>query len=167
LPESNPATQTLGRRGFLSVGGGLLAGAGTLGLRGTTGTLPPTGHSLPPIYPADPRYATLRMGFNRRWVGSPAYIQVVRNARQTVAAVQRAHDAGLRITVRGGGHCYENFSSGNYGGVIIDLSGMQAVSLDRSGLVRVEGGATLWNVYETLSRSTTSPCRAVPATRSG
>ena len=150
LPESNPATQTLGRRGFLSVGGGLLAGAGTLGLRGTTETLPPTGHSLPPIYPADPRYATLRMGFNRRWVGSPAYIQVVRNARQTVAAVQRAHDAGLRITVRGGGHCYENFSSGNYGGVIIDLSGMQDVSLDRSGLVRVEGGATLWNVYETL-----------------
>jgi FAD/FMN-containing dehydrogenase len=90
------------------------------------------------------------MGFNRRWVGGPAYIQVVRNAGQTVAAVQRAHDAGLRITVRGGGHCYENFSSGNYGGVIIDLSGMQAVSLDRSGLVRVEGGATLWNVYETL-----------------
>ena len=152
LPESNPATQPLGRRGFLSAGGGLLAGAGTLGLRGATQTLPPAAHSLPPIYPADPRYATLRMGFNRRWVGSPAYIQVVRNARQTVAAVQRAHDAGLRITVRGGGHCYENFSSGNYGGVIIDLSGMQAVSLDRSGLVRVEGGATLWNVYETLFR---------------
>ena len=70
----------------------------------------------------------MRMGFNRRWVGSPAYIQVVRNASETVAAVQRAYDAGLRITVRGGGHCYENFSSGNHGGVIIDLSGMQGVS---------------------------------------
>ena len=154
LPESNPAAQSLGRRGFLSVGGGLLAGAGALGLRGTdrgtTETRTPGVPSLPPIYPADPRYATLRMGFNRRWVGSPAYIQVVRNARQTVAAVQRAHDAGLRITVRGGGHCYENFSSGNDGGVIIDLSGMQGVSLDPSGLVCVAGGATLWNVYETL-----------------
>jgi FAD/FMN-containing dehydrogenase len=106
--------------------------------------------AVPPIYPADPRYATLRMGFNRRWAGSPAYIQVVRNARQTVAAVQRAHDAGLRITVRGGGHCYENFSSGNHGVIIIDLSGMQDVSLAPSGLVRVAGGATLWDVYETL-----------------
>ncbi len=58
----------------------------------------------------------------------------------------------LRITVRGGGHCYENFSSGNHGGVIIDMSGMQGVRLDRAGLVCVEGGATLWNVYETLLR---------------
>jgi FAD/FMN-containing dehydrogenase len=166
LPESIPATRTLGRRGFLSAGGGLLAGAGALSLPGatdtlpgttetllgTTGTLEPAAGGLPPIYPADPRYATLRMGFNRRWVGSPAYIQVVRNAGQAVAAVQRAHDAGLRITVRGGGHCYENFSSGNDGGVIIDLSGMQGVSLDRPGRVCVEGGATLWNVYETLLR---------------
>jgi FAD/FMN-containing dehydrogenase len=157
LPESNPAAQTLGRRGFLSVGGGLLAGAGALTLPGTTKTFPgttetfpPAFHGLPPIYPSDPRYATMRMGFNRRWVGSPAYIQVVRNAHQTVAAVQRAHDAGLRITVRGGGHCYENFSSGNHGGVIVDLSGMQGVSRDRSGVVCVAGGATLWNVYETL-----------------
>ena len=114
--------------------------------------MPPAIYGLPPVYPADPRYATMRMGFNRRWVGSPAYIQVVRNARETVAAVQRAHDAGLRITVRGGGHCYENFSSGNHGGVIIDMSGMQGVRLDRAGRVCVEGGATLWNVYETLLR---------------
>jgi FAD/FMN-containing dehydrogenase len=147
----------LGRRGFLSVGGGILAGAGTLtlprtaaGLEDATGTARQAVRGLPPIYPADPRYATMRMGFNQRWVGSPAYIQVVRNARETVTAVQRAYDAGLRITVRGGGHCYENFSSGNYGGVIIDMSGMQGVHLDRAGQVCVEGGATLWNVYETL-----------------
>src|SRR3984885_5608983 len=135
-----------GRGGFLSVGGGLLAGAGALslprtapGLTAGTETAPPAIRSLPPIRPADPRYATLRMGFNRRWVGSPAYIQVVRDASETVAAVQRAHDAGLRITVRGGGHCYENFSSGNDGGVIVDLSGMQGVSRDRSGVVCVAG----------------------------
>ena len=60
------------------------------------------------------------------------------------------YDAGLRITVRSGGHCYENWSSGNYGGVIIDLSNMQGVSMDAAGRVRIEGGATMWNVYETL-----------------
>jgi hypothetical protein len=153
-PDTNPG---VGRRRFLSVGGGLLAGAGTLSLprpghspSAVTTAAPPATRGLPPIYPADPRYATMRMGFNRRWVGSPAYIQVVENARQTVQAVQRAHDAGLRITVRGGGHCYENFSSGNHGGVIIDMGGMQGVYLNPAGRVCVEAGATLWNVYETL-----------------
>ncbi len=72
------------------------------------------------------------MGFNRRWIGAPR-LQLVNNANDTVHAVQRALDAGLRITVRGGGHCYENFSSGNYGGVIVDLSNMQNVYMDRPG----------------------------------
>jgi len=66
-----------------------------------------------------------------------------------------------------GATCYENFSSGNYGGVIIDLSGMQGVSLDRSGLVRVEGGATLWNVYETLFKEYNLTLPGGSATRSG
>ena len=147
----------VGRRRFLSVGGGLLVGAGAVSLPGSVlkpyagaVTAPPATRGLPPIYPADPRYATMRMGFNQRWAGSPAYIQVVQNARQTVTAVQQARDAGLRITVRGGGHCYEDFSAGNHGGVIIDMSGMQGVYLDPAGRVCVEGGATLWNVYETL-----------------
>jgi FAD/FMN-containing dehydrogenase len=157
---AGPDTETspgVGRRRFLSAGGGLAAGAGALtlgrpgqGSSAVTLTAPPATRALRPIYPADPRYATLRMGFNRRWVGSPAYIQLVSNARQTVQAVQRAHDAGLRITVRSGGHCYENFVSGNHGGVIIDLSGMQGVYLDPAGRVCVEAGATMWNVYETL-----------------
>ncbi len=146
------------RRGFLSLGGGgLLAGTGLLTRPGARPAAGPAltqsamaQRGLSRIYPADPRYATLRMGFNRRWVGSPAYIHIVRSASQTVQAVQAAHDAGLRITVRGGGHCYENFSSGNHGGVIIDLSGMQGVSMQTDGQVRIEAGATLWNAYETL-----------------
>lgn len=143
------------RRRFLAAGGGVLAGAGALTLPRLTGrAVSPAGAapvpSLGPIYPDDPRYPTMRMGFNRRWAGSPAYIQVVCNAGQAVRAVQQACDAGLRITVRGGGHCNENFSAGNDGGVIVDLSGMQRVSLDPAGHAAVEGGATLWNVYETL-----------------
>src|ERR1700728_2055910 len=151
----------LGRRRFLSAGGGALAAAGALAGAGAL-TLARPAHAdaeaAAPlaaggryrIYPGDPRYDTMRMGFNRRWVGAPAYIQLVNNAHETVQAVQRALDARLRITVRGGGHCYENFSSGNYGGVIIDLSNMQGVFMDRPGRVCVQGGATMWNVYETL-----------------
>jgi hypothetical protein len=159
-PETGAADRRgVGRRRFLSAGG-VLAGAGTLtlarpGLAGaaTISPAPSVAGGLVPIYPSDSRYADMSMGFNQRWVGSPAYIQVVENAGQVVQTVQAARNAGRRITVRGGGHCYENFSSGNDGGVIIDLSGMQGVSRAPSGRVCVEGGATLWNVYETLFKN--------------
>jgi hypothetical protein len=150
----------VGRRRFLSVGGGVLAGAGTLGLTrpsrdptDVTLTRPSVLPRADRIFPGDPRYDTMRMGFNRRWVGAPAYVQLVNNPRDVVDAVQRAFDRRLRITVRSGGHCYENWSSGNYGGVIVDLSNMQDVYMDRAGRVVVEGGATMWNVYETLFKN--------------
>ena len=64
----------VGRRGFLSLGGGgLLAGAGLFGRQQAPSGLAErsalaelAAGSLPRIYPADPRYATMRMGFNRR-----------------------------------------------------------------------------------------------------
>lgn len=115
-----------------------------------------TGQAFPgaTIVPSDPRYQTMALGFNPRWVGAPKYIQLCGSTAQVVAAVQRAHDEGLRITVRGGGHCYENFVSGNEGGVIIDVSPMNGVYLEPGGrdLYCVEGGATLWKVYRELYR---------------
>jgi FAD binding domain/Berberine and berberine like len=150
----------VGRRRFLSVGGGVLAGAGALGLTrpahdsaDVTLTRPSPMLSRDRIFPGDPRYDTMRMGFNQRWVGAPAYVQLVNNAGDVVDAVQRAFDRRLRITVRSGGHCYEDFSSGNYGGVIVDLSNMQDVYMDRAGRVVVQGGATMWNVYDTLFKN--------------
>ena len=121
-------------------------------------TTPTTSPSLPTypgeqVLPDDPRYSTLVRGFNLRWVGKPAYIALCGDTAQVVQAVQQAVDDDRRITIRGGGHCYEDFVSGNDGGVIIDLSPMQAVWRDAStGWYGVEGGATLWNVYTQLYR---------------
>ncbi|HEX8067153.1 MAG TPA: FAD-binding oxidoreductase [Thermoleophilaceae bacterium] len=99
----------------------------------------------------DPRYSTLVRGFNLRWVGRPRYVEVCGDTDQVVRAVQRALDDGLRITARGGGHCYEDFVSGNDGGVILDLSPMNGVYLDEAtGCHCIEGGATLWNAYVAL-----------------
>lgn len=103
------------------------------------------------VEPDDRRYPALRRGFNLRWVGSPRYVQVCSSTDDVVRAVQDATDAGLRVTVRGGGHCYEDFVTANDGGVIVDLEPMAGVSLDAgTGLYCVEGGATLWNVYGEL-----------------
>lgn len=96
----------------------------------------------------DPRYPTLVRGFNQRFVGTPRYVQLCGSAEQVRQAVREALDAGGRITVRGGGHCYENFVSGNRGGVIIDLSPLNRVGrTEGDGLFYVEGGCTLWDVY--------------------
>jgi FAD/FMN-containing dehydrogenase len=97
----------------------------------------------------DPRYETLVRGFNLRWKGSPAYVAVCGSTEAVVAAVGRAIGERKRVTVRGGGHCYENFVTENDKGVIIDLSPMGNVSADERGYC-VEGGATLWNTYSRL-----------------
>jgi FAD/FMN-containing dehydrogenase len=99
----------------------------------------------------DPRYPALVRGFNQRWVGRPRRVEVCRTTTDVVASVERALQDGLRITVRSGGHCYEDFVSGNDGGVILDLSPLSAVYLDAAtGQYCVEAGATLWNAYGRL-----------------
>jgi FAD/FMN-containing dehydrogenase len=118
-----------------------------------------TNHVSPPVFPGeevprrDPRYQTLAQGFNQRFTGRPRYIELCGDAAQVRRAVQKALDRNLRITVRGGGHCYEDFVSGNDGGVIVDLSPLNGVYLERpSDLFCIEGGCTLWNVYTELYR---------------
>ncbi len=138
-------------------GAGLLAsGAHLAGVRARA---TPAATAATPIYPGeqvppnDPRYQTLVRGFNLRWVGKPAYVALCGDTSQVAQAVQQAVDSGKRITVRGGGHCYEDFVSNNDGGVIIDLTPMRTVSRDPdSGWYVIEGGATLWDVYWQLYR---------------
>jgi FAD/FMN-containing dehydrogenase len=115
-------------------------------------------HDAPPgqrIGPSDSRYSTMVRGFNPRWVGSPKYVALCADTAQVVEAVQRALDEHLRLTVRSGGHCYENFACGNDGGAIVDLSLMHRVFEDGEHVYCVEGGATLWNVYSELYRRNT------------
>lgn len=101
----------------------------------------------------DPRYPTMVRGFNPRWVGNPDFVQVCGETSQVVAVVQQAYDEGKRITVRSGGHCYEDFVCDNQNGVLVDLSPMNDV-YEEPGTSHfcVEGGATLWNVYNALYR---------------
>jgi FAD/FMN-containing dehydrogenase len=101
----------------------------------------------------DARYPTMVRGFNRRFAGDPRYVQVCGDPEQVAETVQHAVDAPMRVTVRSGGHCYEDFACDNHDGVMIDLSPMNAVYRDGPDeLYCVEGGATLWDVYVALYR---------------
>ncbi|MBV8994563.1 MAG: FAD-binding protein [Pseudonocardiales bacterium] len=105
----------------------------------------------PIVVPDDPRFGTVIRGFNQRWVADPAYVRLCSGPADVVAAVEFAVRDGLRITVRSGGHCYENFTYGNRGGVIVDLSFMNGVYVDaETGWLVVDAGATLWDVYGQL-----------------
>jgi FAD/FMN-containing dehydrogenase len=101
----------------------------------------------------DDRYDALRRGNNQRWVGTPDYIELPDTTEQVVAAVRKAVTHGMRLSVRSGGHCYEDFVYNPEVRVVIDLTRMNAVHFDeRENAFCVEAGASLWEVYEGLYR---------------
>jgi FAD/FMN-containing dehydrogenase len=111
------------------------------------------------VCPDDARYDALRRGFNQRWIAHPDYVVVATSADDVTAALgkflSKPANASRRITVRSGGHCYENFVSAEDVGVIIDVSQMNRVYFDTSmNAYCVEAGATNWNSTTQLYRTT-------------
>ncbi|MEU8614959.1 FAD-binding protein, partial [Actinoplanes sp. NPDC048791] len=124
-------------------------------------TLPRTAAAVDParadravtVLPDDPRYPGLTAGDNQRWRARPDYVVLATSTAQVVRAVQDAVDSGRRLTVRSGGHCYEDFVCNPETRVIVDLSELSEVIWDqRSGAFSIGPGATLLEVYKTLFR---------------
>ncbi|MGW2050494.1 FAD-dependent oxidoreductase [Streptomyces sp. NPDC001858] len=120
--------------------------------------LPPVGPTE--VGPGDPRYEALRRGFNQRWVASPDYVVVATSTADVVAALNTylpgtagSSSPPRRITVRSGGHCYENFVCGDDVAVILDVSTMDGVYYDADmEAYCVEAGATNWHSITQLYR---------------
>jgi hypothetical protein len=147
---------TVGRRRFLAgaaaaVGGvavtGAPASAEQAGERtGATADAPAT-----VVRPDDPQYPDLVSGHNQRWQARPDAVHLVSTTEHVVAAVREAVRTGARVTVRGGGHCYEDFVHDPAVKLIIDTARMNRVYFDPArAAVAVEAGATLLDVYETM-----------------
>jgi FAD/FMN-containing dehydrogenase len=84
--------------------------------------------------------------------GSPAYVLRPNSTGDVQAAVRLAADAGLVLSVRGGGHSYAGFGT-NDGGLVIDLSRLANVEIidKEHRLVRIGGGATWGHVATALA----------------
>ncbi|MEU8890006.1 FAD-binding protein [Streptomyces sp. NPDC048442] len=155
-------TTHLNRRRFLVAGS-----AATLGVTGTTlaeGTAQAApapgaaggtgGAGVLTVTPQDARYPDLTSGLNQRWTSAPEQIVLPRTTAQVVEQVQGAVSRGKRISVRGGGHCFEDFVHNAEVQVVIDMNLMDDVYFDEQrGAFAVEGGATLLRVYEELYKS--------------
>lgn len=100
----------------------------------------------PVLTPDDPGYEETRLIWNGLIDRRPAIIAQCSGAADVVDAVNFARDHDLLLSVRGGGHNVAG-NAVNDDGLVIDLSMMRGVHVDpTTGVVRVQGGATLGDV---------------------
>jgi FAD/FMN-containing dehydrogenase len=114
--------------------------------------LSPTTHSAladlravltgPVIAPGEPGYDQGRMPFYGKFNRRPAVIVRPAHAAEVAHVLRVAREAGLPLAVRGGGHSVAGHSSIE-GGLLLDLSGLRALSLDLEHRTAwAEGGLT-------------------------
>lgn len=95
------------------------------------------------ILPGDREYDSSRVVWNAIADRHPALIARCTRVEDVIAAVRFAREHDLVVSVRGGGHSVAGFSTCD-DGIVIDLSGMRAVTVDAAKrTARVEGGALL------------------------
>jgi len=139
------------RRGFIA-SAAALGGVTLIGAPAAAGVPSKGGaRESPVILPDDPRYEDLVLRrTNERFFPRPGSFRLPTTTEQVVRAVDDAVRAGKRMTVRSGGHCYENFV-GDGAEVVIDMSAMRQVTFDRRrNAFMIEAGASLWAVFERL-----------------
>jgi len=96
----------------------------------------------PVIESDDPGYDEARAVHNGMFDRRPRVVIQAEQVADVVAAVSFARDAGLDLSVRGGGHSAPGFGT-NDDGLVLDLSMMRHVHVDpRSRTARAGGGAT-------------------------
>ncbi|KAE8765770.1 LLM class flavin-dependent oxidoreductase [Georgenia thermotolerans] len=101
------------------------------------------------VEPGDARYPTVRSGYMR--AGAPGLVLQVRTPQEVAAALAFARTQPVPLSVRSGGHGISGRST-NDGGIVIDLSRMDAIDVVDAGarLVRVEAGARWGEVAAAL-----------------
>ncbi|HEV7962517.1 MAG TPA: LLM class flavin-dependent oxidoreductase [Actinoplanes sp.] len=105
--------------------------------------------SLTSVEPGDFGYAKVRSTYMRG--GSPGLVIQPRDVQQVVSALAFARDQDVPLAVRSGGHGISGRST-NDGGIVIDLSRLNAISVlsESERLVRVEAGARWKDVAAVL-----------------
>jgi FAD/FMN-containing dehydrogenase len=71
-----------------------------------------------------------------------------RSVSDVVRAVAHAAATGDRVVPRGGGHCFAGRSSRD--GIVLDLSGLDTISVADNGIATIGAGARLAQVYSAL-----------------
>ncbi|MBC9719156.1 FAD-binding oxidoreductase [Streptomyces sp. TRM66268-LWL] len=115
------------------------------------------------IRPSDADWDTARQLYNTRFDGlKPAAVAYVAGAEDIRAALAFARRTGTPVAVRGGGHSYAGWSSGD-GRLILDVSRLSAIRAS-AGSAAVGAGARLIDVYRALAaKGATVPAGSCPS----
>lgn len=114
----------------------------------TTPELSMTATELPVLRPGDPQYAESARTLLGE--GQPELVVRPRSVSEVSAAVLRAGEDDLAVTVRSGGHSMAGLSLAT-GGLLLDLRSMAEIEVDPpSRTVRIAGGATWGEVAAAL-----------------
>src|SRR4051795_1454932 len=94
----------------------------------------------------DPGYDAARAVWNGMFDKRPFAIVAAEQAADVIGAVNFARDAGLDLSVRGGGHSAPGFGT-NDGGIVIDFSHMRHVHVDPQARTARAGGGATWGDF--------------------
>ena len=103
----------------------------------------------------DSRWSGLSVAFNQEITSIPLAIALCQSVDDVISALTFCQTHSLPFSVRSGGHCYMGFSLIN-NGVVIDLSLMNDISYPQPGMVRIEPGGLLGNIYAQLFKQKAS-----------
>ncbi|MFZ0324480.1 MAG: FAD-binding oxidoreductase [Actinomycetes bacterium] len=120
------------------------------------------------ILPEDDGYDDARAVYNGMIDKRPAAIARCCDAADVIACISFAREAGLTVSVRGGGHNAGGLGVWD-GALVIDLSQMRGVDVDpATSTVRVQGGCTWSDVdHATGPFGLSVPCGIVSSTGVG
>jgi FAD/FMN-containing dehydrogenase len=104
-------------------------------------------HRGPVIAPEDNGYAAACVTYNAMIEHRPALIVRPLDTADVVTAVRHSREAGLPISVRGGGHSVAGHCVGE-GSVMVDLRLMRDVDVDAGARTATCGGGTLWEDFD-------------------
>jgi FAD/FMN-containing dehydrogenase len=102
------------------------------------------------VTPFDPAYEGTRVLFNNRVATRPAVICQCGDTSDVVAAVRFARDAGLPLSVRGGGHHACGFSLVD-GGLVVDTRTMKRIAFDPLAATVVAGPGSGWRALDRVT----------------
>ncbi|KAG0056028.1 hypothetical protein BGZ83_006641 [Gryganskiella cystojenkinii] len=94
------------------------------------------------------QYNAQRYGFDLRYTFKPQVIVMASSVSDVQTAVKCATDAKVAVAPRSGGHSFEGYSIGGQdGSLVLDLTGMSAVTVSSKGVAKVGAGIRLGQLY--------------------
>jgi FAD/FMN-containing dehydrogenase len=102
------------------------------------------------VRPGDRGYLQISRPLNLRYAGvRPGGVVLCSRVQDVRTAVRWAHENGVPVAVRSGGHNYAGYCAGP--GLVVNVGGMRAVSVDDAhGTVTAQPGARNTTIYSAL-----------------